>query len=108
MVDIQPESIEFYSTDGVFVKTMHIKHANVLVPQHSHEYDHLSMLAKGSVRVWRDGVILGDFTAPVGIEIKARTKHKFLSLEPDTLVLCIHNVSRTGQVDIHAPHELRA
>lgn len=104
-VDIQPESVEFYSADGVFVKMMGLRHAGVLVPQHSHTYPHLSLLARGSVRVWRDGVLLGDYAAPDAIHIQAGAKHTFLSLEPNTLVYCIHNVSRSGAVAIDELHE---
>lgn len=106
-MDIQPDSIEFHSADGVFVKMMHIKHENIFVPQHSHSYDHLSMLARGSVRVWKDDVLVGDFTAPHGINIEAHKKHKFLSLEPNTIIYCIHNISRTGEVEVAEHHELR-
>jgi hypothetical protein len=106
-VEIQPESIEFHSADDVFVKSMHIKHAGILVPQHSHSYDHLSMLARGSVRVWKDDVLMGEFKAPHGINIEANCKHRFLSLEPDTIIYCIHNTSRNGEVEIAEHHELR-
>jgi 3-dehydroquinate synthase class II len=34
--------------------------------------------------------MVGDFKAPVPIHIKAGIKHTFLSLEPNTIVYCIH------------------
>lgn len=103
---IQPESIEYHTADGVMVKTMAIKHKDVMVPQHSHEHDHLTVIAAGSVRAWCDDELLGDFFAPASLEIPAGTKHRFLSLEPNTMLMCIHNISRTGQVQIRDEHQL--
>ena len=94
--------------DGVFIKQMLLKDAGMLVPQHSHAYDHTSMLAVGSVRVWVEGKYEGDFTAPTPLFIKAKHKHTFQSLVPNTLIYCIHNVGRTGRVQIHAEHQIAA
>lgn len=103
---IQPDSIEFHAVDGIFIKSMGLRDAGMLVPQHSHAYAHISMLAKGAVRVWRDDQCLGDFKAPQAIFVQANAKHTFLSLEPDTLIYCIHNISRTGEVEIQEHHEI--
>lgn len=103
----QPDDgIEFHGADGVFVKQMHIKKAGSFVPQHSHTYDHLSMLAKGAVKVTVDGKLIGEFHAPAGINIAANTKHLFQTLKDDTIIYCIHNVSRMGEVEIHEEHQI--
>lgn len=102
----QPGSDEFTLTDGVFVKTMVLHDVDMFVPQHSHAYDHTSFLAKGSVRAWADGEFVGEFRAPHPIFIAAGVKHAFQSLEPNTLVLCIHNVSRKGEVEVLDEHSL--
>jgi quercetin dioxygenase-like cupin family protein len=91
---------------GTFVKEMLTPDEGTLIPQHAHTYDHLSYVAAGSVRVWRDDVLLGDFMAPHAIQIPARAKHRFLTLEPFTLVLCIHAVAEGEAVDIHEEHHL--
>lgn len=96
----QPYGVEIRMADDVFIKQMAIPKAGTYVPQHSHAYDHTSMLAVGSVRVWEDEVLKGDFTAPTGLFIRAGTKHCFLSLEDNTVVYCIHNVSRGDLVEI--------
>jgi len=101
----QPPIWEHAAPDGIWIKQMLLKDAGTLVPQHAHVYDHTSMLAVGSVRMWADGVLVGEFKAPHPIFIKAKVKHAFLSLEPDTLIYCIHNVSRTGSVEIHEEHQ---
>lgn len=104
--DAPEENAEIYIADDIFTKQMHIKHEGVFIPQHSHTYEHMSMLALGSVRVWQDGVYSGDYTAPVGIKIPANVKHTFMSLEPNTIIYCIHNTARTGQVEVNQEHHL--
>lgn len=88
----QPYGITYRSTDGFMVKEMHIPRAETIVPQHSHTYSHLSMLAVGKVKAWKDDEYLGEFTAPAAIEIPAGTKHRFQSLVDDTIIYCIHNL----------------
>lgn len=102
----QPPLWEHKTTDGVFIKQMFLKETGTLVPQHAHAYGHTSMLASGSVRMWKGDVLVGDFIAPQPIFVEAKVKHSFLSLEPDTLIYCIHNVSRTGEVEIHEEHQI--
>lgn len=102
----QPPLWEHQSADGVFIKQMFLRDAGMLVPQHAHVYDHTSLLAHGRVRVWKDGILQGDFQAPYPFFIEAKVKHAFQALEPGTLIYCIHNTSRNGRVDIHAEHQL--
>ncbi len=103
----QLENIEFYIDGGLFVKQMSMPFTGTLVPQHSHAYDHVSMLALGSVRVWADNILVGDFTAPKPITIKAGVKHTFMSLEDDTLIYCIHRLDENNEVPILEEHQLR-
>ncbi len=72
---IELPEVEFSIQDGIFIKQMFMERAGIMVPQHSHSYAHSSMLAAGSVRVWRDGEMIGDFKAPIPIEIPAKCKH---------------------------------
>ena len=97
----QPYGNEFMAADGVWIKEMIINKAGTIVPQHSHEYDHTSYLVKGSVLF--EGK---ELTAPYPIHIPAHKKHTFQSLTDDTMILCIHNVSRHGEVKIHEEHQL--
>ncbi len=102
----QPPIWDHKTPDGVFIKQMLLKDAGTLVPQHAHVYAHTTMLARGKLRVWREAILLGDFEAPCSIFIEARVKHSLLSLEPDTVAYCIHNVSRTGDVEVYAEHQV--
>lgn len=106
-VELQPDSVEFKGADGVLVKSMVCKVAGTVVPQHAHAYDHLSMLAIGAIKVWKDEKYLGTYHAPAGIEIEAGAKHRFETVTDYTIIYCIHNVSRTDEVDIADRHALK-
>jgi len=101
---IELPEVEFTIQDEIFIKQMFLKDAGMYVPQHSHSYEHASMLAHGSVRVWQDGVEIGDFKAAIPINIPAGSKHTFMSLEPNTVVYCIHRTDRCGHVEIESEH----
>ena len=103
---IEPEVIEFHLADDVFIKSGVFREAGTRIPQHSHEYDHTSFIATGGVRVWCDGKYLGEHLSPCGILIKKHTKHTFETTEENTTILCIHNISRNGMIEIHDLHEL--
>lgn len=105
---METEAIELFDVDwivqdDIYIKQMVLDRAGIYVPQHSHKYDHASMLASGSIRVWCDDVLVGDFNAPCPISIKAGTKHTFQSLEP-SVVYCIHNISHASSVEIESEH----
>lgn len=103
---VEPKVLEFYLADDVFIQSGLFEEVGTRIPQHSHEYDHTSFIATGAVRVWCDDMDLGEFHSPCGILIKKQTKHTFVTLEPNTTILCIHNISRNGMIEIHDLHEL--
>lgn len=103
---IQPENVEIHFAGGLFVKQMRFAEANTYIPQHAHGSDHLSMLARGSVRVWEDGKYVGDRVAPTGIMIRAGVKHVFMSLQPETIIYCIHNIGDRDYPEITAKNHL--
>lgn len=102
----QPDVIDFQLSDGIFIKSALFKSDGSIIPQHSHEYDHSTFIATGSAHVWCDQEYLGEFQSPKSVFIKKLAKHTFMTSSPDTLILCIHNVERTGEIDIHELHEL--
>jgi hypothetical protein len=56
---------------------------------HKHYFDHVSLLAKGKVRVEVEGHEPKEFTAPTFIVIRKEHNHKFTALEPNTLWYCV-------------------
>jgi hypothetical protein len=98
----QPERHPQITADGIFILPMTLKIAGSIVPQHSHKYDHTSYIAAGAVKAWKDGAYIGEFKAPTGILIEAGTMHRFLTLEPNTTILCIHNFTHPDAVAVLA------
>jgi hypothetical protein len=56
---------------------------------HKHEFDHVSLLTKGSVRVEVEGYQPKEFVAPTFIVIKKEHKHDFIALEDDVNWYCV-------------------
>ena len=62
---------------------------------HVHNYDHVTLLAKGSVTVDVEGVTT-DFAAPQMIYITKGKRHFLIAKEDDTVAYCVHAL-RTGE-----------
>jgi quercetin dioxygenase-like cupin family protein len=79
--------INHHFSSGVYAKETRIPAGQVLV-QHAHKYDHLSILAQGSVEVMVDGnkKILH---APACLTIEANKHHGVKSLT-DVVWYCVH------------------
>lgn len=101
----QPIETDIHICEGLFVKHAVFAKGSY-IPQHSHEFDHLSVIASGAARVWKNGILVGDFSAPSGLVITAHTKHLFLALEDGTSVLCIHRTDLNGGVPVHSEHKI--
>lgn len=100
------ESREIRTPDKLFIKSMHVPKAGTVIPQHAHVWGHTTYLAKGRLRVWRDGEYVGDFTAPHELWIDKGVKHTFQTLEDDVIALCIHNLQEESVVKILEEHDL--
>lgn len=90
---------------GVFLKLWTVPDANTMLPQHAHESAHISFIVSGTVRVWCDDRMLGQFIGPAPIKIAARQKHSFLTLTDGVVIACIHALD-TEDVPIHEEHQL--
>ena len=77
------------TVDGVFIKRYKVD-KGVVVPQHSHTHSHVTILARGLLRVWRGEDPQHIDYVPGMIHIPAYTKHQFLALE-DSELYCVHN-----------------
>lgn len=74
---------------NVFSRMMHFKNAGDVEQGHAHQFDHLTLLAKGKLRVTVEGQVT-DFTAPHMIYIRADKQHELVALTDDTVAYCIH------------------
>ena len=101
-----PVQVTVSEADGVHVAAITIPQAGTYVPQHSHAHEHLTMLAVGAMRVWVESELVGDFAAPFPLRIPGGRKHTFLALTDGVVFYCIHNIARTGAVEVLGRHEL--
>lgn len=102
----QPTEVRFEMADGIAVVMTTVPKAGTILPQHSHKYPHISVIASGSVGVWKDGVHIGEFAAKDYLVIEANAKHLFVTRTNDTTTLCIHNVSRHGEIEMIEEHQI--
>ena len=91
---------------GIFLKTWAVPDKGTLLPQHSHEFPHLSLIVSGAVRVWCDCTLLGEFHAPATVKIAAQEKHTFETLTDNVVIACIHALDDGEDVAIHEEHHL--
>ena len=56
---------------------------------HAHTFDHLTLLARGALKITIDGVS-SEFKAPHMIYIKKDKVHELVAIEDSTVAYCIH------------------
>lgn len=104
--EYQPVETRYEMADGVVVVSNLFEKAGAFLPQHSHQYPHISFVAQGSVKMWQDGKYLGLFRKNDHVVIPEHTKHIHQAQEDGTIVLCIHRYDRTGDIDIAEEHQI--
>jgi quercetin dioxygenase-like cupin family protein len=83
---------------NLYSRQMHFKKAGDLEHGHKHPFDHLTLLAAGSLRVTVNGKTT-DFKAPHMVYIKAEYNHEIVALEDNTVAYCIHALRDGNGVD---------
>ena len=83
---------------NLFSRQMHSKKAGDLEHGHTHPFDHLTLLASGSLRVTVNSKTT-DFKAPHMIYIKAEYEHELVALDDNTVAYCIHALRNGNGVD---------
>lgn len=84
--------IQHHFSGREYAKQMHLP-AGYYAQTHSHEYDHLSILASGTVSVELDGEVK-DYTGPDCIVIRAGQQHK-ITAHTDSVWFCVHATDET-------------
>lgn len=102
----QPIETNIKIADDIFVKSILVRSSGTIIPQHSHKFDHISLISAGSVGVYCDGDHIGEFQAPNHVVIKAGTKHLFVTREDNTVISCIHRIDRNGEIEVLEQHEI--
>lgn len=86
---------------NLYSRMMHFEKAGDTEIGHTHQFDHLTLLAKGKLRVTVDETVT-EFTAPHMIYIRADKRHELVALTDQTVAYCIHAL-RTHEGDIIDP-----
>lgn len=87
---------------NLWSRMMHFKKAGDIEFGHTHQFDHLTLLATGSLRATVDGVAT-EFKAPHMIYIHKDKEHELVALEDDTVAYCIHALHDEDINDILDP-----
>lgn len=83
---------------NLFARMMHFKKAGDIENGHTHQFDHLTLLATGKLQVKVDGVITV-FEAPHMIYIHKDKNHELTALEDNTVAYCIHALRDGNAID---------
>jgi hypothetical protein len=90
--------IQLSCVSNIYVRMMHFRHTGDIEQGHSHPFDHLTLLAEGSMTVEVDGVSR-DFYAPKMIFIKKEKEHKLTALRDNTVAFCVHAIRNGERVE---------
>jgi quercetin dioxygenase-like cupin family protein len=84
---------------NLFSRMMRFQKAGDIEIGHTHQFDHLTLLAKGKLKVTVEGVS-SEFTAPNMIYIHKDKNHELEALTDETVAYCIHALrdKDTGEI----------
>jgi hypothetical protein len=74
---------------NIWVRQNYLQRAGDKEHGHKHDFDHVSLLASGRVKVTVDGYPPKEFKAPTFIVIKKEHRHMFEALEDGTIWYCV-------------------
>ena len=87
---------------NLFSRMMHFEKAGDIEIGHTHQFDHLTLLAKGNLKVTVEGKT-SEFTAPHMIYIHKDKVHELEALTDNTVAYCIHALRDKNTEDILDP-----
>jgi quercetin dioxygenase-like cupin family protein len=91
-------SISIGCVSNMYTRMMVFAKAGDIEVGHSHQFDHMTLLASGRVRI-TTGDAEKVFSAPNIVYIKKDVVHQLEALEPNTVVFCIHALRDGGRVE---------
>lgn len=92
---------------NLFSRQMHFRKSGDKEYGHTHPFDHLTLLASGSLRVTVEGKTT-DFKAPHMIYIHKDKNHELVALEDNTVAYCIHALRDKDSGEILDPSMIPA
>lgn len=95
---MQQPNVTVGCVKNLFVRMMHFANAGDAELGHKHQFDHMTLLAKGKLSV-RINDEVTEFVAPQLIYIKAELQHELVALSDNTVAYCIHALrDETGDI----------
>lgn len=89
------EIIEFVDeVEGIHFRSILIRKAGTLVPQHEHDVSHPTLCGQGSASIYLGTAYWRDIKAGEAVPIKAGVVHSFMALEDDTRLTCVFDAER--------------
>jgi quercetin dioxygenase-like cupin family protein len=92
---------------NLYSRMMHFEKAGDIEYGHTHVFDHLTLLAAGSLKVTVEGQDT-IFKAPHMIYIKADKHHELVAQEDNTVAYCIHALRDKNNNEILDPSAIPA
>jgi len=92
---------------NLFSRMMHFEKAGDIEIGHTHQFDHLTLLAKGKLKVTVENET-SEFTAPHMIYIHKDKVHELEALTDNTVAYCIHALRDKNTEDILDPSMIPA
>lgn len=90
---------------NLWTRQMYFAKAGDANEGHVHNYDHITLLAYGSVRVHVEGNTT-EFKAPQMIYVKAGKSHFIEALEDGTVAYCVHALRDKDSEEIIDPSQI--
>lgn len=90
---------------NIWTRQMYFYKAGDANEGHIHNYDHITLLAYGSVRVHVEGNAT-DFKAPQMIYVQAGKSHFIEALEDGTVAYCVHALRDVDSGDVIDPSQV--
>jgi quercetin dioxygenase-like cupin family protein len=96
---------EMAIADNVLVYMNYLIEKGDEIQDHAHVFDHITLLARGSVKMEHDGGSK-EYTAPYLIITPKNIQHKFTALEDKCLLCCIHAIRDGDEIEDIAPQDI--
>lgn len=82
---------------GIYFRSTLLSKGDIIT-QHTHDYDHATYVGSGAARLFINDIKSGDIQAGHAVKIAANTRHHFEALEPNTRLVCVHDVASAESI----------